>query len=106
MHMGRNVVFALDNLKREANRKIAEEELRGADARLKRATRGANDGLWELDVASREMWVSEHFAEMFGYEQQEFLGERQKFFDILLPEDAVRLREAIARWSAPRTAFP
>jgi two-component system, sensor histidine kinase and response regulator len=97
MHMGRNVVFALDNLKREFERKIAEQELRAADARLKRATRGANDGLWELDVASREMWVSEHFAQMFGYEQQEFLATRQKFFDILLAEDGVRLREAIER---------
>jgi PAS domain S-box-containing protein len=97
MHMGRNIVFALDNFKREAERKIAEEDLRAADARLKRATRGANDGMWELDVASREMWVSEHFAEMFGYEQREFLGTRQKFFDILHAEDAVRLREAIER---------
>jgi PAS domain S-box-containing protein len=97
MHMGRNVVFALDNFKREAERKIAEEELRAADARLKRATRGANDGLWELDVASREMWVSEHFAEMFGYQQLEFLGTSQKFFDILHAEDAGRLREAIER---------
>jgi PAS domain S-box-containing protein len=97
MHMGRNIVFALDNFKRESERKIAEEQLSAADARLKRATRGANDGLWELDVASGEMWVSEHFAEMFGYEQQEFLGTRQKFFDILHADDAVRLREAIER---------
>src|SRR5258708_7135390 len=64
-HMGHNVVFALDNFKRESERKIAEEQLSAADARLKRATRGANDGLWELDVPSREMWVSERFAEMF-----------------------------------------
>jgi two-component system, sensor histidine kinase and response regulator len=97
IHMVRNVVFALDSLKRESERKIAEQQLRAADARLKRATRGANDGLWELDVASREMWVSEHFAEMFGYEQQEFLGARQKFFDILYAEDGTRLREAIER---------
>jgi PAS domain S-box-containing protein len=97
MHMGRNVVFALDNFKREAERKIAEEQLSAADARLKRATRGANDGLWELDVPSRQMWVSERFAEMFGYDQQEFLGTRQKFFDILHTEDAARLREAIER---------
>jgi two-component system sensor histidine kinase/response regulator len=82
---------------RESDRKIAAQELRDADARLKRATRGANDGLWELDVASGEMWVSEHFAEMFGYEQREFLGRRQKFFDILLSEDGARLREAIER---------
>jgi PAS domain S-box-containing protein len=97
MHMGRNVVFALDTFKREAERAAAEEQLRAADARLKRATRGANDGLWELDVASREMWVSEHFAHMFGFEQQEFLGTRQKFFEILNSDDAARLREAIER---------
>jgi PAS domain S-box-containing protein len=96
-HMGRNVVFALDNIKREQERLVAEEQLHAADARLKRATRGANDGLWELNVATREMWVSEHFAEMFGFKQQEFLGERQKFFDILHPEDAPRLREAMER---------
>ncbi len=97
MHMGRNVVSALDNFRRESERKFAEEQLHAADARLKRATRGANDGLWELDVPRREMWVSEHFAEMFGYEQQEFLGTRQKFFEILHADDAVRLREAIER---------
>ncbi|HEX3914703.1 MAG TPA: response regulator [Steroidobacteraceae bacterium] len=97
MHMGRNLVFALENLKREAERRLAEEVIRSAEARLKRATRGANDGLWELDVASREMWVSEHFAEMFGFDQQEFLGTRQKFFEILQPEDSARVREAIER---------
>jgi PAS domain S-box-containing protein len=97
MHMGRNVVFALDNFKREAERKVAEEQLRAADARLKRATRGANDGLWELDVATREMWVSPRFAEMFGFDLQEFLGARQKFFDIIHAEDVQRLRDAIER---------
>ncbi|HEY0803201.1 MAG TPA: response regulator [Steroidobacteraceae bacterium] len=82
----------------EAERKAAEEQLSAAaDARLKRATRGANDGLWELDVATREMWVSPRFAEMFGFDQQEFLGGRQRFFDILHLDDAVRLREAIER---------
>jgi PAS domain S-box-containing protein len=97
MHMGRNVVFALDNFKREADRKAAEDQLHAADARLNRATRGANDGLWELQVATREMWVSPRFAQMFGREQQEFLGGRQTFFDILLAEDGARLREAIER---------
>jgi two-component system sensor histidine kinase/response regulator len=74
-------------------RKLAEL----AGARLKRATRGANDGLWELDVATREMWVSPRFGEMFGFDQHEFLGARQKFFDILHAEDVQRLRDAIER---------
>ncbi|HSZ10016.1 MAG TPA: response regulator [Steroidobacteraceae bacterium] len=97
MRLGRNVVFALDNFKREAERKVAEEQLRFTDARLKRATHGANDGLWELDVGTREMWVSPRFAEMFGFEQQEFLGVRQTFFDIVHAEDVAHLREAIER---------
>ena len=78
-------------------RKLAELALHAADARLKRATRGANDGLWELDVATREMWVSPRFGEMFGFDQREFLGARQKFFDILHAEDVQRLRDAIER---------
>jgi len=78
-------------------RKLAELALHAADARLKRATRGANDGLWELDVATREMWVSPRFGEMFGFDQREFLGARQKFFDNLHAEDVQRLRDAIER---------
>jgi PAS domain S-box-containing protein len=97
MHMGRNVLFALDRMQRESERKLAEEQLHAADARLKRATRGANDGLWELNVASRDIWVSEHFAAMLGFEQHEFLSNRQKFFAVLHPEDAARLRDAIER---------
>ncbi|HEY2145214.1 MAG TPA: response regulator [Steroidobacteraceae bacterium] len=97
MRMGRNIVFALENFKREADRKVAEEQLRATEARLMRATRGANDGLWELNVATREMWISPRFAEMFGYDPQEFMGTRQKFFDILDSEDAVSLRAAIER---------
>ena len=97
MHMGRNVVFALDNMKRESGRKLAEDQLRSADARLKRATRGANDGLWEMDVTTRDIWVSEHFAEMLGFEPHEFASNRQQFFDILHPEDSARLRDAMER---------
>ncbi len=97
LHLGRNVAFALDDFKREAERKAAEEQLRTTQARLNRATRGANDGLWEFDVATREMWVSPRFAEMFGFDQGEFLGRSQKFFDIVHAEDTTKLRAAIER---------
>jgi two-component system, sensor histidine kinase and response regulator len=75
----------------------AEEQLRAAEARISRATRGANDGLWELNVGTQEMWVSPRFADMFGRSQEEFLGGRQTFFEVLLPEDGRRLRDAIER---------
>ena len=97
LHLSHNVAFALDNFKREAEREAAEEQLRTTQARLTRAIRGANDGLWELDVATREMWVSPHFADLFGYQQSEFLGASQMFFDVIHAEDQPKLRDAIER---------
>jgi PAS domain S-box-containing protein len=96
-HLGRNVAFALDDFKREAERKAAEEQLRTTEARLDRATRGANDGLWELHVASRDVWVSPRLAEMLGYDLQEFLRAPDKFFDVIHLEDAETLRGLIER---------
>jgi PAS domain S-box-containing protein len=95
-HIARNVVFALDNLERERERGAAEEELRGTQARLDRVTRGANDGLWELDVASGAVWVSPRFAEMLGFDYDEFSGNPQKFFEVIYADDAAVLRGALA----------
>jgi PAS domain S-box-containing protein len=96
-HLGRNVAFALDDFMRESDRKAADEQLHTAQARLNRAMRGANDGLWELDVASRDIWISPRFAEMFGFEHSEFLAVRQKFFDVVHAEDVSKLRASIDR---------
>ena len=94
-HMARNVVFALDNFDRETIRSQAEEQLRATEARLDRATRGTNDGLWELDVATRDVWVSPRYAQLLGYEQQAFLEDRQRVFDVIHPEDAGLWQQAI-----------
>jgi PAS domain S-box-containing protein len=94
-HMGRNVMFAIENFKRETERKAAEEQLRSTEARLNRATRGANDGLWELDAATRDVWVSRRFAELLGFEPLDFLTDRHKFFDVAHMDDATTLRLAI-----------
>ena len=94
-HMARNIVFALDNFDRESERRHAEEQLRTTEARLDRATRGANDGLWELDVASREVWVSPRYAQMLGYEQHTFVQDRQRLFDVFHREDVGVLQKAI-----------
>jgi two-component system sensor histidine kinase/response regulator len=94
-HMARNVVFGLDNMAREYERRQAERALRETEARLARAIRGANDGLWELDVRTRDMWVSPRFAEMLGLPQEAFLSDRERFFSVVHPEDVGTLRKTI-----------
>jgi len=69
------------------DRKMAEIRQRETEARLNRATRGTNDGLWEYDLATRTFWVSQRFAEMLGYEQDDFAKDRTKIFQISNQED-------------------
>jgi PAS domain S-box-containing protein len=92
-----NVVFALENFARDEERRAAELQLRDTQARLDRATHGSNDGLWELSVADRQLWVSARFAALLGYEQQEFLADRRTLPDAIHRDDAKLFREAVER---------
>jgi len=47
-------------------RKRAEMELRAAEARLARAIRGMNDGLWEIELATHDLWIAPRVADMIG----------------------------------------
>ncbi|HTE42334.1 MAG TPA: response regulator [Steroidobacteraceae bacterium] len=95
-NMARNIVFALDNFDRETVRQDAERQAQESKARLDRATRGANDGLWELSLPGRELWVSARLAQMVGYEQFDFARVRERLFEIAHPDDGVALRAAVA----------
>jgi PAS domain S-box-containing protein len=103
-HLSHNVVFALDDFERDGARRAAEEQLRIIQGRLDRATRGGSDGLWELDAATREVWVSPLFATMLGLEQQDFSQDKTKLFEIMHPECAGPLHAAIERCIADGSA--
>jgi PAS domain S-box-containing protein len=55
--------------------RLAEEALREAQARFTRAIHGTQDGLWELDVADRNLWLSPRLSELLGFVDGE-LGDR------------------------------
>jgi PAS domain S-box-containing protein len=103
-HMGRNVVFGLENIDREVERCHAERQLREAEARLDRATRGANDGLWEFDARTQHVWVSPRFAQMLGYAQDDFLEDRELFFAVTHRDDQQALRAIIQKCIADDSA--
>ena len=101
--LSHNVIFALDDAERDRARQAAEEQLRIIQGRLERATRGGSDGLWEVDAATRAVWVSPLFAAMLGMEQQDFLQDDAKLFEVMHPECSAPLRAAIERCIADGT---
>jgi PAS domain S-box-containing protein len=79
------------------DRKQAETRLKEAEARLRRATHGTNDGLWEYEIGTRQFWVSVRFAEMLGYTHEEFLQDRTLLRETTDPDHYPLLEDAFQR---------
>jgi two-component system sensor histidine kinase/response regulator len=75
----------------ERARKQAELQLHDAEARLERAIRGTNDGVFEINVATRELWFSARLAEMLGYAPDEIAKTQEALFQLTHPEDSAML---------------
>ena len=66
-----------------------------AQARLDRAVRGTQDGIWELDVVTKHVWLSPRFRELLGYEPQELADGFDAFAGLLHPEDRRPFEESL-----------
>ncbi|HEY4444438.1 MAG TPA: PAS domain-containing protein [Steroidobacteraceae bacterium] len=67
--------------------KRAEAALDSAEARLERAVRGTQDGLWEIDLVTDTLWFGPHFEELLGYGVGELTESRELYRAMIHPED-------------------
>jgi two-component system sensor histidine kinase/response regulator len=76
-------------------RKQAELRVKETEARLARVARGTNDGMWELNLITRKLWVSQRFAEMLGTTQERIAAEPKLLTELTDPSDEPRIRQAM-----------
>ncbi len=79
-------------LKSQIERLEAVEELETAQQRLDLAFEGMNEGVFDWDVFKNEVFYSERFIEMLGYEKDEFEPNYEQFERLLHPEDKDAVR--------------
>lgn len=75
--------------------KRAETALRVSEERFSLATQGANDGLWDWDIANQTLYWSPRLQELLGYAEDELEVEFETFEALLHPDDRAQTRAAI-----------
>lgn len=72
--------------------KDVEKRLRIAQERYELAVRGANDGLWDWDLTTNEVYFSPRWKEMLGFAPEELANVPETWIERLHPDDRERLK--------------
>jgi diguanylate cyclase (GGDEF)-like protein/PAS domain S-box-containing protein len=85
----------------EREREFAET-LRHSEERYALAAQGANDGLWDWDVASGEVYLSARWKSMLGHEEHEIGCHIDAWFSHVHPDDLPGLKRALEAYAGGR----
>ena len=94
---------AVARLRTQLARKAAEDRLRASEERYALAARGANDGLWDWDLTTNDLHVSERWKLIVGCEPHASLTRPEGWFDRVHAEDLARLRHDLEAHLGGRT---
>jgi len=85
------------NLNIELEEKVAERtrELSQSEERFRQIANATSDAIWDWDLVQNQIWWSESFFHLFGYERTELSTEGNFWIDHIHPDDRQRVNEGI-----------
>jgi len=83
-------------------RKAAEQALQASEERYALAARGANDGLWDWDLKTDQVYYSARWKAMLGHEEADVGSSPDEWFRRVHAVDVERVRAALAAHLAGR----
>jgi diguanylate cyclase (GGDEF)-like protein/PAS domain S-box-containing protein len=73
--MARNIVFALDNFEREAERQRTQEDLKRSEEKFRNILDSLDDAYYEVDLRGKPVYHNPAFSQMLGYDYDYRVGE-------------------------------
>lgn len=80
------------------SRKWAEEALQKANERFTLAVNGSNDGIWDWDLLTNEVYISPTWKQILGYEDQELENDVETMKQLIFEDDFERANEYLQRY--------
>jgi PAS domain S-box-containing protein len=96
--MAMDVGFAMDVTRNDAERAQATAALSESQARLERAVRAGNVGLWEWSLVSDAVYYSAQWKRQLGYEEAEIGADFESWRSRIHPDDVERAITAIGEY--------
>ena len=82
------LIFNWYLLQAQANVSLIKANLEESEERLRLAIRGSNDGIFDWDFKTHEIYWSPQYKQMLGYTEEEIEGNEETFRKLLHPEDS------------------
>jgi PAS domain S-box-containing protein len=78
------------------DRQQIEQALRGSEERFELAMQGANDGLWDWNLETNDVYFSPRWKEMLGYADHEMLNHCEEWHNRIHPDERAQTMENIS----------
>ena len=83
----------------------AEQQLRLSEERWQLAVRGNNDGLWDWDARTKQVFYSARWKQILGYEDHEISNSPEEWESRVHPDDFPRVQKVLDDHLNRKTAY-